>query len=482
VKRGFVNGNYVYVYENFAYRIGTELDYSLGFGGCTYYRAHYKEGASRGTLSQTAGGVYYMCAEADTIVNGYKVTSAWRLATDTEVDTYGWEEAWGWTKCFLANSNRYYVFETETGSWREPKKLECKDGLAGCIGYNYGLLAKNADDVVYRCEKTGWELGSSFDIDVYGFYVGISDACIASETGSHHVYSTGINGGFYEAGQLVPGHTDSTYMYVCDDKNARRATKLEVFVGKGCTVYNKDEEYATETTDYKCSGSRWDVVKGSLNTGRPGEKVYKTVRIGESIWMGENLNYRYTYPTMTLDSSSYCYLDNCEKYGRYYLLSAAFDSAGIIHPDGVGKGCGNGADCENITSETKVQGICPDGWHIPTKAEAEYLVGLSDKATDFMDSTQGSDRYGFSLVVGTAVQDDDGEWMLYNGSESGTGEADLTTSYLYSWVGTTYTNVIYFLYFSNTNQNYAKIAGDYRKTLTALRCIRDKLASEEPYR
>ena len=477
VKIGFVNKNYVYVYENGAYRIGTGLDYSLGLGGCTGNRARYTQGASIGTLSQTAGGVYYMCATADTMVNGYKVTSAWRPATDTEVDTYGWEKMY-WSTCRMAESNIYYVHEYPGQYWRPTKKLECANGLEACGIESYGRLAKNADDDVFRCEETGWEPGSQFDVDTYGFQVGISNTCISSETGEHMVYSTGINGGDYDIAQLVPGQNDSTHLYVCDDKKARRATALEVFVGKGCTVYNKDEFYATQTTDYKCNGSRWNVVKGVLNTGRPGEQAYKTVRIGESVWMAENLNYRYINPTQTLDSSSYCYEEDCEKYGRLYLLSAVLDSAGAILPNGVGKGCGRGVVCDDISNETIVQGICPEGWHVPRYAEADYLIALSEHGTDFLDSTRGSDRYGFSLmIVAEGGEEEDGVVSFWN---TGNG-VYLATSSLPVWTQE-YVSAIRFYYDNSTYQNSIENRFPGRYELSALRCIRDKLASEEPYR
>lgn len=154
------------------------------------------------------------------------------------------------------------------------------------------------------------------------------------------------------------------------------------------------------------------VVTGTMTDERDGQ-TYKTVKIGEQIWMAENLNYAYTgvpytFGERTWDSTSWCYGNYpvyCakSKYGRLYTWSAAMDSVGEWSVNG--KGCGEGKEC---SPTYPVRGICPEGWHLPTKAEFETLfaaVGDSSTAGKMLKSTigweddcNGTDDFGFSAL------------------------------------------------------------------------------------
>lgn len=128
------------------------------------------------------------------------------------------------------------------------------------------------------------------------------------------------------------------------------------------------------------SGGGSRINYGTLNDGRDG-KSYKTVKIGGTTWMAENLNYQ--------TDSSFCYnLDNsmCDKYGRLYQWGKAVK-------------------------------VCPSGWRLPTQQEWRNLIdaaGGMDVAGkklitktgwgDFVgtEPTIGTDNYGFSALPGGA--------------------------------------------------------------------------------
>ncbi|WP_275976867.1 FISUMP domain-containing protein, partial [Fibrobacter sp. HC4] len=147
------------------------------------------------------------------------------------------------------------------------------------------------------------------------------------------------------------------------------------------------------------------VVEGSMTDSRDGQ-TYKTVTIGTQTWMAENLNYAYVKHTAEEDSSSFCYdnnPDNCAKYGRLYLWSAAMDSAAVFST--AGKGCGYGKTC---SPSGTVRGVCPEGWHLPNDDEWNTLwtaVGGTSTAVLKLKSTSGwsgggdgSDSFGFAVL------------------------------------------------------------------------------------
>ena len=140
-----------------------------------------------------------------------------------------------------------------------------------------------------------------------------------------------------------------------------------------------------------------NVDYGEMTDSRDGQ-VYKTVKIGDQVWMAENLNFETAASSCYNDSSKYC-----DKYGRLYTWAAA-----------VGKSeeeCGLGKEC-NLSSGN-VRGVCPDGWYLPSEADYATLIeavggekgaGTKLKSTsgwndDDGESGNGTDAFGFSALA-----------------------------------------------------------------------------------
>ena len=114
-----------------------------------------------------------------------------------------------------------------------------------------------------------------------------------------------------------------------------------------------------DCSKYKCVTTAYlnpDVEYGELLDARDNQ-VYRTVKIGKQEWMAQNLNYE--------ADSSFCDGGDpafCEMYGRLYTWNAA-----------VGKSmseCSYDEDCDfskdTIPSISRIRGVCPDGWHMPS--------------------------------------------------------------------------------------------------------------------
>jgi uncharacterized protein (TIGR02145 family) len=162
-------------------------------------------------------------------------------------------------------------------------------------------------------------------------------------------------------------------------------------------------------------GWSWDVPKearlnpeiayDSITDPRDGQ-IYKTVKIGNQVWMAENLNYADSTKTPSLMGKSCCYgnkAENCAVAGRLYTWAAAIDSVKLIKDKHIK--CGDGRTC---SLPDTVYGICPPGWHLPTNKEWKTLfseVGGSSTAgmvlksrTGWYGSGGGTDAYGFSAL------------------------------------------------------------------------------------
>lgn len=123
---------------------------------------------------------------------------------------------------------------------------------------------------------------------------------------------------------------------------------------------------------------------GLIQDTRDGQ-YYKTVTVGNQTWMAQNLNYNYTVKyaqTDIIQHNNWCagIDDNakkhgdCAKFGRLYTYAAASDSA-------------------NIVSSKEAQGICPDGWHIPSYQEWNALGKTANVEGDPSDF----DPYEYSV-------------------------------------------------------------------------------------
>lgn len=173
-----------------------------------------------------------------------------------------------------------------------------------------------------------------------------------------------------------------------------------------------------DCSKYKCITTEF-LNQDFLEAGKYGEfldkrdgQVYKTIQIGDQVWMAQNLNFNALMSSCYNDSTEYC-----EKYGRLYTWMSAMDTARVFTTNA--KGCGYDRYCDPDII-LPAQGVCPEGWHIPSSEEWNVLsvaVGESPSTTSLnvLRSKESwskigkvyhaSDAYGFSAVATRGLED-----------------------------------------------------------------------------
>ena len=236
---------------------------------------------------------------------------------------------------------------------------------------------------------------------------------------------------------------------------------------KGDTAQNTNPLSTQNGEHFFCDGTIWVSVRkknsnfkgtfGTLTDERDGH-TYKTVEIGEQVWMAENLNYNYH----TEITQSLCYEnkeENCTKYGRLYTIAAAVDSAGLFSDGGLG--CGNTTTSWDV--EEFPRGACPEGWHLPSRYEWEKLfiaVGGKVKALRVLRTADyiGTDDYGFNII-----------------KEGGDLENEYSS--VFFWTSTNYDNTLAYLIFQMYDDENLLTSPWFQNTdgedAMSIRCVMD---------
>jgi len=181
---------------------------------------------------------------------------------------------------------------------------------------------------------------------------------------------------------------------------------LNVHMNDG-TVNNFELSNIDSITFTTGGGTSWTPCPG-VATVNYGGKTYNTVLIGSQCWLKENLDvgtqitgYNDDRENPQTDNGTiekYCYLDdsqNCNIYGGLYQWPEATNYYDYSNLD-----CNETYDLENV------QGICPDGWHLPNMNDFETLTDfVNDDGNALREIGQPGDENatntsGFSALLG----------------------------------------------------------------------------------
>lgn len=208
--------------------------------------------------------------------------------------------------------------------------------------------------------------------------------------------------------------------------------------------------------------SAWDYLNPNISYGeytdtRDGQ-VYKTIDVGNYTWFAQNLNLEYNDGEGNSCPGSDP--DSCAKYGRMYTWAAAMDTAGVYSTQALE--CGAGKVCWLIDP---VQGVCPEGWHLPSNAEWRLLVeaaGGESTAAVALKSTKG--------------------WVWNSSNTSGTDDLGFSAipngpgEYGYFWSGTENSNISGYRLRLMGDATPSTHLGDGTKStaMNAVRCVKEK--------
>ena len=227
---------------------------------------------------------------------------------------------------------------------------------------------------------------------------------------------------------------------------------IEVF-GDTVILSSDSRQSSSSTPVEDLSSSSSEPDKGSFTDPRDG-KTYKTVKIGDQVWMAENLNFE--------TDSSFCYSDSayfCAMHGRLYKWAAA-----------VGKSeseCGYGNTCSLPSGD--VQGVCPSGWHLPSKAEFKSLI-----ATVGEDSTAGKVLKSASgWTAGGYGTDDFGFAALPAGTRGHGGGYSGAYFLAFFWSSTEIDDNNVFNMYLTFNGDSVHQSGDIKDFAFSVRCVKD---------
>jgi uncharacterized protein (TIGR02145 family) len=189
---------------------------------------------------------------------------------------------------------------------------------------------------------------------------------------------------------------------------------------------------------------------------------YKVVKIGTQTWMGENLNTGVAIPS-TVDQTvsptikKYGYADddrNCQVFGGLYQWSAMMQ--------------GSPSDSGAIGT---TRGICPVGWHVPTKKEWEYLCGyLGESVASVKLKEAGTTHW----QAGNVATNESGFTALPGGMYDGQFFSTMT-SHAFIWTATTEKNTGWY-YSTQFEYNSEKVIFPkyHWREAAAIRCIMDQ--------
>jgi uncharacterized protein (TIGR02145 family) len=367
--------------------------------------------------------------------------------------TYNWVKIG--TQIWMAQNLNYH--EEWVGPTRGNKCYNNRD--ANCE--KYGRLYEWYDAI--RLCPDGWHLPSRAEWNDLISFVGTDAGKKLKSTSSDWRDGAGTDDYSFEAlpgGRITDEFSNinvNGFWWTISEHITLGDPYAVVMEGLNVGIYYEYYGYHRKTYQYsvRCIegySSSSSIAYGEVTDERDSQK-YVTVKIGEQTWMAQNLNYAGASPQKGL-----CYNnkpENCDKYGRLYDWATAMGISANYNTERLN------------ASPGLIQGICMDGWHLPSNSEWDALISftggysgekLAARSSEWGDN-YGPDIYGFGALPGGSLYQ--GEFVNLN--KEGSWWTSLENDY----------NKAYRRWFGTGRIQTWWDRNDYKTDQNSVRCVED---------
>lgn len=355
------------------------------------------------------------------------------------------------------------VYKCDSGAWHYAfgyERMNVTD-TAGRVDGDY--LRREGYSYVYD-EVTGWRYADPSE-DQY------KSGCTKSREGIYLSTAVCMGGSWVS----VPESTSDTQglecvaddslvygrfthaAYVCEGGSFYKVTEMDEKLGRYCTKKTLGDTAYAGLTPFLCRDD-WTLIPPDsldewLKDSRDGNS-YPIVRMGSQRWMGANLKY--------VDSTASPNLAGNLWRPAFYSWTAAMDLP-------------EGTDPATYEFTLPHRGICPEGWHMPTKAEWDSLFAFAKEfgpQGKLAHSLMGGISWG---VVSDAMKplDTFGFNVVATGRRELDGAYKNDASHAYFWFVTQEENKYQYYYLWNSKEDVfvGKSAGP--DLGISVRCVED---------
>ena len=203
-------------------------------------------------------------------------SGAWRVAYDTEYDTYQ-QKCDEDGKIVFGNVNKDYAYDCDVQRWRHASNVEA--ALGGCVEKRFDEVAETAG-IHYICQNREWRTATNIEKDTYKWLETVKKA---------------------KDGDVRYGDVIKTNCYVFEDKAWRSGNATDCSLGlRGCTALRQDTVgLGSDNVWYKCSSKQWKQASefekdtaawgagkfdGEIRAGQINTNVYYIYETDKNAW------------------------------------------------------------------------------------------------------------------------------------------------------------------------------------------------------